>query len=284
MTILASGTANGAVSILHAMGTGKGCSIPVKLQTLVNIHDEPKTVPGDEHDLLSHVSSIWRKNGFPMPSVIGWEIVSDVPIGQGMKSSSALACAAIRALDKASWTGLSDSEIVDLAVEAQTISGCSITGSMDDTWAAMSPGWKVVDPSVPSAESILFEGELETGLTVMIGLRGRRKFIPEKEAFSRNSQIFDRAFASLINGSILDAISSNGMAVAASTDDFEALRISNLMIASGALAAGISGSGPAITIVCYEQDKEFLESQLKQFCEQVLITEFTTCDRLKDEV
>ena len=126
-----------------------------------------------------------------------------------MKSSSALACAAIRALDKASWTGLSDSEIVDLAVEAQTISGCSITGSMDDTWAAMSPGWKVVDPSVPSAESILFEGELETGLTVMIGLRGRRKFIP---------------------------------------------------------------------------DKEFLESQLKQFCDLVLIREFTRCDRLRDEV
>ena len=54
-----------------------------------------------------------------MPPVFGWEIVSDVPIGQGMKSSSALACAALRALDKASWTGLSDFEIVDLAVEAQ---------------------------------------------------------------------------------------------------------------------------------------------------------------------
>ena len=231
-----------------------------------------------------HMFLRYGDNGFPLPSVFGWEIVSDVPIGQGMKSSSALACAAIRALDKASWTVLSDFEIVDLAVEAQIRSGCSITGSMDDTWAAMSPGWKVVDPSVPSIESILFEGELETGLTVMIGLRGRRKFIPEKEAFSRNSQIFDRAFASLINGSILDALSSNGMAVATSTDDFEALRISNLMIASGALAAGISGSGPAITIVCYEQDKEFLESQLKQFCEQVLITEFTTCDGLREEV
>jgi len=283
MTILASGTANGAVSILHAMGTGKGCSIPVKLQTLVNIHDEPRTVVQDEHDLLSHVSSIWTKNGFPLPPVFGWEVVSDVPIGQGMKSSSALACAAIRALDKASWTGLSDFEIVDLAVEAQIKSGCSITGSMDDTWAAISPGWKVVDPSVPSSESILFEGELETGLTVMIGLRGRRKTTPEKEAFSRNSQIFDRAFASLINGAILDALSSNGMAVASSTNDFEALRVSNLMIASGALAAGISGSGPAMAIVCFEQDKEFLESQLRQFCEQVLITEFTTCDELREE-
>ena len=283
MTILASGTANGAVSILHAMGTGKGCSIPVKLQTLVNIHDESRTVVADEHDLLSHVSSIWKKNGFPLPPVFGWEVVSDVPIGQGMKSSSALACAAIRALDKASWTGLSDFEIVDLAVEAQIKSGCSITGSMDDTWAAISPGWKVVDPSVPSSESILFEGELETGLTVMIGLRGQRKTTPEKEAFSRNSQIFDRAFASLINGSILDALSSNGMAVASSTNDFEALRVSNLMIASGALAAGISGSGPAMAIVCFEQDKEFLESQLRQFCEQVLMTEFTTCDELREE-
>ena len=283
MTIIASGAANGAVSILHAMGTGKGCSIPVKLQTVVNIHDEPRTVVGDEHDLLSHISSIWGKNGFPLPSVFGWEVVSNVPTGQGMKSSSALACAAIRALDKASWTGLSDFEIVDLAVEAQIKSGCSITGSMDDTWAAISPGWKVVDPSAPPNNSILFEGELETGLTVMIGLRGRRKTTPEKEAFSRNSQIFDRAFASLINGSILDALSSNGMAVAASTDDFEALRISNLMIASGALAAGISGSGPAMVIVCYKQDKEFLESQLKQFCRQVLITEFTNCDRLREE-
>ena len=141
-----------------------------------------------------------------------------------------------RALDKASWTGLSDFEIVDLAVEAQIRSGCSITGSMDDTWAAMSPGWKVVDPSVPSIESILFEGELETGLTVMIGPPGTgEKSFPIRRHSPRNSQIFDRAFASLINGSILDALSSNGMAVATSTDDFEALRISNLMIASGKL-------------------------------------------------
>ena len=39
MTIIASGISNGAVSILHAMGNGKGCSIPIKLQTRVNLHD-----------------------------------------------------------------------------------------------------------------------------------------------------------------------------------------------------------------------------------------------------
>jgi shikimate kinase len=283
MTILASGTANGAVSILHAMGSGRGCSIPIKLETRVNLHDEPMQIAGDKHDLLSEVSSVWRKNGFPLPPVFGWEVISDIPIGQGLKSSSALACAALRALDKASWTGLSDFEIVDLAVEAQIESGCTITGSMDDTWAAASSGWKVVDPTVPSVESVLFEGDVEVGLSVIIGLRGPRKYNVEIDDFSKNSQIFDRAFASLLNGSIMDSLSSNGMAVASSIDDFEALRTCNMMIASGALAAGISGSGPAIAVVCYESEKDFLGSQLKQFCEQVLITEFVPSEQLREE-
>ena len=70
------------------------------------------------------------------------------------------------------------------------------------------------------------------------------------EAFSQHEQIFERSLASVMRGSILDALSSNGMAVAAATDDQEALRICNLSIASGAIAAGISGSGPSIAIVC----------------------------------
>ena len=283
MTILGSGQANGAISILHALGTGKGCSVPVKLQTLVNLHDSPMENNEDDHGILTEVSSIWVRSGFPLPPVFGWEVISDVPIGQGLKSSSALACAAIRALDEASWTGLSDFEIVDLAVEAQRASGCTISGSMDDTWAAITHGWKVIDPTNPSRESILFEGDVEPGLSVLIGLRGPRDAKIDRESFSSYSQIFERAFASLIKGSILDSISSNGMAVASSTDDFEALRICNLMIASGALSAGLSGSGPSIAVVCYESEQDFLDSQLGQFCEHVIRTEFVITDKIKEE-
>ena len=58
--------ANGAVSILHALGIGKGCSTPVKLRTLGNIHDEPRTVLGDEHDLLPCFFDM-EKMDFPCP-------------------------------------------------------------------------------------------------------------------------------------------------------------------------------------------------------------------------
>ena len=274
MTIIGTGEAFGAISILHALGAGKGCSIPVKLLIRVNIHDVEMTNDEDKHGILSIISSIWEEKGYPVPPVIGWEVISEIPIGQGLKSSSALSCAAIRALDKASWTCLSDYEIVDLAVEAQRRSGCTISGSMDDTWATLTSGWKAVDPSKTPEESILFEGDIEPGFSVLIGLRGSRKSDIIIESFHKNSQIFDRALASLINGSILDSLSSNGMAVASSTDDFEALRISNLMIASGAVAAGISGSGPAIAVVCYASDSEYIGAQLSELCDEVISTQF----------
>ena len=93
MTILGTGEAFGAISILHALGAGKGCSIPVKLPIRVNIHDVEMTNDEDKHGILSIISSIWEEKGYPVPPVIGWEVISEIPIGQGLKSSSALSCA-----------------------------------------------------------------------------------------------------------------------------------------------------------------------------------------------
>ena len=283
MTILGSGEAFGAISILHAVGTGKGCSIPIKLPIKVNIHDVEMINHDDKHDILPTISSIWQEKGYPVPAVLGWEVISEIPIGQGLKSSSALSCAAIRALDQASWTGLSDYEIVDLAVEVQRRSGCTISGSMDDTWAALTSGWKAVDSTKPSEDSILFQGDVQPGLSVLLGLRGQRNNQVIAQEFSKNEQIFERALASLINGSILDSLSSNGMAVAASMGDFDALRICNLMIASGALGAGLSGSGPAIAVICYVSDREDIKGRLSGLCDRVISTEFLMSEELVEE-
>ena len=54
------------------------------------------------------------------------------------------------------------------------------------------------------------------------------------------------------------------MAVAAATGDDEALRICNSAIARGAIAAGLSGSGPAIAIVCYQQGAEQLAEAMSE--------------------
>ena len=97
MTVLGRGRANGGVSVLHAAGTGRGCSVGIELMTEASLVSDQTPVPEDEHSILDSVVAVWTDSGYPDPGVVGWMVNSDVPIGQGLKSSAALACAAARA-------------------------------------------------------------------------------------------------------------------------------------------------------------------------------------------
>ena len=280
MKVLGEGESNGAISILHALGLGRGCSIGIQLTTKVQIVEDPVDIEDDKNGLLVAVEKCWRDRGLPIPDQFGWKVDSSIPIGQGLKSSSALSCAALRALNSCAWTGLSNSEIADIAAKSQLISNCAKTGSMDDNWASLEPGWKLVDPALSASESIILQGDIDPSLSILILLRGKRTVEISAEDFSQHEQIFERSLASVMRGSVLDALSSNGMAVAAATDDHEALRICNLSIASGAIAAGISGSGPSIAIVCFQDDSTSLS---KLFSESGLGV-ISTGIYVKDEI
>ncbi len=280
MNVLGEGESNGAISILHALGLGRGCSIGIQLTTKVQIVDEAVENEDDRHGLLAAVEKCWRDRGLPIPDQFGWKVDSSIPIGQGLKSSSALSCAALRALNSCAWAGLSNFEIADIAANSHLISNCAKTGSMDDNWASLEPGWKLVDPTLSASESIILQGDIDPRLSILVVLRGKRSVEISPEAFSHQEQIFERSLASIMRGSILDALSSNGMAVAAATDDQEALRICNLSIASGAIAAGISGSGPSIAIVCFQEDSKSLSKLFSESGFEVISTGIY----LKDEI
>ena len=284
MNVLGSGRANGAISVLHALGTGRGCSVGIQLETEIQIIDEFNEVYDDRHGLLDSVEFCWRAEGLPIPDQFGWKIESTVPIGQGLKSSSALSCAAFRALNSCAWTGLSNSEIADLATKSQLMSNCTITGSMDDNWASLEPGWKLVDPSMSASDCIIIQGTMDDSMSVIVGLRGKRSKEISQTRFSEQHQIFARSLASIMCGSALDSLSSNGMAVSAATGDHEALRISNLCIASGAIASGISGSGPAIAIVCFEDDTESISGIIEDMGLLTIHTRFASNASLVEEV
>ena len=282
MKVLGQGESNGAISILHALGLGRGCSIGIQLTTKVQIVEDAVDIEDDRNGLLVAVEKCWRDKGLPIPDQFGWKVDSSIPIGQGLKSSSALSCAALRALNSCAWTGLSNSEIADIAAKSQLISNCAKTGSMDDNWASLEPGWKLVDPTLSASESIILEGDIDPNLSILVLLRGKRTVEISAEAFSQHEQIFERSLASVMRGSILDALSSNGMAVAAATDDQEALRICNLSIASGAIAAGISGSGPSIAIVCYQEDSTSLSKLFSESGLEVISTGIYVKDEISE--
>ena len=284
MNVLGSGRANGAISILHALGVDRGCSVGIQLATEVQIVDTALEVKNDRHGLLDAVESCWREEGLPMPTEFGWKIESTVPVGQGLKSSSALSCAAFRALNSCSWTGLSNSEIADLAAKSQLMSNCAVTGSMDDNWASLESGWKLVDPSLEAADSVIIQGSMDDSLSILICPRDKRSTEISPTSFSEQRPIFERSLASIMSGSALDALSSNGMAVSAATGDHEAMRISNHCIALGAIASGVSGSGPAIAIVCFEDDTESISRKISGMGLSVISTRFASSEGLLEEV
>lgn len=176
MKVLGEGESNGAISILHALGLGRGCSIGIQLTTKVQIVEDAVEIEDDRNGLLAAVEKCWRDRGLPIPDQFGWKVDSSIPIGQGLKSSSALSCAALRALNSCAWTGLSNSEIADIASNSQLISNCAKTGSMDDNWASLEPGWKLVDPTLSASESIILEGDIDPNLSILVLLRGKEQW------------------------------------------------------------------------------------------------------------
>lgn len=258
MAVLGTGHANGGCSLLHAAGLGYGASVALDLPVKVRLLDRrSKRGPPDDPDgLLQAVLDTWgaQSMAFPnglAPDQLHWRVDSSIPMRQGLKSSSATAVAALRALCDASDTVLDDVALVEMAVSAQIQAGVTITGSVGDTWAAASSGWKLVDSQAPVREGVLLEGEVpdSEAWEVALVLRGQREARPTLEQFQPHATAFQQALQSLQEGNLLMAMTWNGRGVAAALGDVEGRKMANDAFMNTARAAFITGSGPALAIV-----------------------------------
>tara|TARA_B100000989_G_scaffold170070_1_gene127299 strand:- start:7743 stop:8621 length:879 start_codon:yes stop_codon:yes gene_type:complete len=264
LAVIGSGSANGACSLLHAAGLGYGASLALDLQAKVKLLDKkPRKDLDDPDDLLTKVLDSWKSAGHSLPNgEFFWSVASKIPPRQGLKSSSAISVAAIRALCDATDTNLADGEIVDIAAAAQIAAGVSITGSFDDSWAAIEGGWKLVDVNAENAEQgLLLEapGPNSVDWTVLILLRGDRVEKPSLESFSFQQQSFAQALTALQEGKDLVALTLNGRAVVSALNDPMGRRMTNDAFVNGARAAGITGSGPALVIFLPSVSKPTIE-------------------------
>ncbi|MDC0556843.1 hypothetical protein OAO34_03560 [Candidatus Poseidoniaceae archaeon] len=253
MAVLGVGTANGSCSLLHAAGLGYGASLALDLPVKVRLLDkESKKVLSDPDGLLEAVFDSWKAAGHNLPEgELFWSVKSKIPPRQGLKSSSAVSVAAIKALCDATGIELENADIVDIAASAQLASGVSITGSYDDSWAAIEGGWKLIDANAPDARSGLLlesQGPLSEDWAVILILRGAREQRPVLEDFAYQQQAFTQALTALQEGKDLVALTWNGRGVIGALNDNTAKRMANDAVMNGARAAGISGSGPALAI------------------------------------
>ena len=270
MAVLGSGTANGGCSLLHAAGLGYGATLALDLPVKVRLLDKmPKRELLDPDGLLDAVLTSWTNAGHPLPEgELFWSVNSKIPPRQGLKSSSAVAVAAIKALCSASDIEIANSDIIDIAANAQLASGVSITGSYDDSWAALEGGWKLIDANAEDARSGLLlesQGPKSEDWKVILVLRGDREERPALEDFTYHQQAFSQALTALQEGKDLVALTWNGRGVIGALNDSTGRRFTNDAFVNGARAAGINGSGPAIAIFAPSISSPTIERLLRWY-------------------
>ena len=240
--------AYGGVSILHAAGCGWGCSTPIDLSCKAIINRDETENHADDSGLLSQLSSsILSLTGQEIDSDITISVESEIPASMGLKSSSAVAISAIKSVINEFGIDLNSRQIVEVAAEMQMRSGCSMTGSYDDNWAAMGLNSAIIrlESELPSEPFALTE---INNMYCTIIHRGRRRSTPKLSDFEKMRSKFKIAKKSLISGDVMAAFKENGLAVAESTQDLEGLKLLKTLDSMG-LASSITGSGPSIAIL-----------------------------------
>ena len=104
-------------------------------------------------------------------------------------------------------------------------------------------------------------------------------YVPDNESLTKNvdanslklySNIVNHVFNMAINGSFLDAITINGLIYSTALNySFEPVR---LAISHGALAAGLSGTGPSVAILCNDDSLDSIVSSIEKLEGSVIKT------------
>ena len=245
--------ANHAVTVVNAIPTGVGAALAVSLRLRVAAEPSDELAveyagvdPGDSR-LVEEAARLVR-------GITGWDgwwrllIESRAPPRRGLKTSSAAANALVAAMMLAVGREPSRNDVLALGVEAAKRAGVTVTGALDDAGASLLGGLVVADNT---RGRLLERKEVEAGdVVVLVSVPDYEipKTSVDKRALRALAPVSKRALRLLLEeGRIWDAMTLNGILVAA------ALRIDDSVVVdaleAGALAAGVTGTGPAIAAV-----------------------------------
>lgn len=267
MTNFGSGLVHGAVSIVNAISIGRGAALGIDLETIAEVelledttavHAQSDGMTGDTYLATSAAEEVLRKYGERENYGASITIQSEIPIGKGLKSSSAAANAVVIGTLCALNRKASDQEIVGMGVAAARKAGVTITGAYDDASASYFGGAVATDNR---EMSLLKRTKIEEALCVII-------YVPQEEMYTKDFEVgkiqpfgssVESALDLALKGEYWRAMTLNGLIHSS------ALSISIKPVvealAHGALGCGLSGTGPAIAAVgTRENAKDIAES------------------------
>lgn len=244
----------GAATIVNAIATGRGAAFGITLEVDAIVEIEKGkgdlVLQGSDEgqDLIAGCVKATAAKTIGTRDVEGEvHVMSEIPISRGLKSSSAVSSAVVLATTRALGVDLPDMDIVLTGIEESIKAGVTITGAFDDASACYFGGALVTDNR---NFAILHRGTLDPDLEIVLHVPDRKisKSSVKGLDFSPIRKEVEKALDLALRGDYLKAMEVNSKAYAKVLDVSE--EVAELARRKGALAAGISGTGPATAIVC----------------------------------
>lgn len=263
---------HGAISIVNAIATGKGSALGISLKVTAEVELQKghglRFITGRNGDRL--IKNIIQKT-IPKETIesnmISIRVDSEIPIGYGLKSSSAVSNAIVLACSQiAREEDINDNTILEVAALSSLEAKVSLTGAYDDATACYFGGFTVTDNY--SRRLIRKERAPENLYAIIILPSSTTRGDVRK---LRNLyDIFIDAFRFAESGQYWKAMKLNGVLASAALSSSYAPAMAAME--HGALSASISGNGPSIAAVGNEDAIEPIVGALSKYDGEIIVS------------
>ncbi|MCV0372031.1 MAG: shikimate kinase [Nitrosarchaeum sp.] len=249
-------TIHGAVSLVNAIANKKGATLGIELKVEAIVETTPGkgiTIQSDSKSLSSRLINSTIEKIVPKKDLeknkISIILNSEIPLGYGLKSSSAISTSVALACAKIFNPKATDQQILLAGVEASIESKVSITGAYDDACSCYYGGFNVTDNE--KKKRIHFE-KAPSNLIAVIFLPKNRKRGNLKNLKTMPA-VFENAWELARNSKYWDAMIINGLATATILNSDPKIIVN--LLEKGAIGASVSGNGPSIAAITKKENE-----------------------------
>ncbi len=248
-------TVHGAISIVNAIATGKGATLGTEQQVVATAQDSVgrgiilQTKCGNiSSKLVNKTVEKTVPKKILDKTKITIRLDTDIPTGYGLKSSSSISSAVALACAKLFDLKINDQKILLAGVDASIQTKISITGAYDDACACYYGGFNVTDNL---RKKIICKENGPRNVVAAIFIPKARKRGNVKKLKTLD-MVFQKAWNLAKNSDYWNAMILNGLATSAILNSNP--KIITDLLDRGAIAASISGNGPAIAAVTKQEN------------------------------
>lgn len=269
-------TVHGAISLVNAIATGRGATLgidPVVEAVVESADGHGILLEAGNQSISSNLVNRVVERIVPKKQLeknkIEIHLDSEIPTGYGLKSSSAISSAVSLALHKIFKSHYTDRQVLLAGVDASIAAKVSITGAYDDACACYFGGTNITNNY---ERKIIRTEKTPTNLSVAIFVpRSRRR--GNIRLLKNLSPVFDSAWNFAKDGNYWSAMILNGYATAAILNSDP--KIISRLVENGALAASITGNGPAIAAIAKKDRIVQLKKVLSELDGEVITAEIS---------